>query len=1221
MEQSVKEIEAKSVNEDNKKTNESKYFDFNKFSSNQDKIYLDKYDEKSSEDYNQKLIEYLQQEINCKSIHLSRKNLQTEHYEIIADFIGKSKSLQSIDLRSNEIGDVGAKYLGEGIGKSKSLRSIDLEFNKIGSEGAKYLGEGISKSQSLQSINLGSNKIGAEGAKYLGEGIAKSQSLQSIGLQYNKIGSEGAKYLGEGIAKSQSLQSIELKKNYIGAEGAKYLGEGIGKSQSLQSIDLHWNNIGDAGAKYLGEGIGKSQSLQSIDLWDNGIGSEGAKYLGEGIAKSQSLQSIDLSWNKIGSEGAKYLGECIGKSQSLQSIYLPYNKIGAEGAKYLGEGIGKSQSLQSIDLHWNNIGDAGAKYLGEGIGKSQSLQSIDLEGNNIGDEVEKYIIEAASSSKALLYIDIGGIYIDDKEEDKIYQQTSLNTERVLSFIADCLVKVFIKKQAISDEMQQKFISFYNYHYINLFKVTLTANSYIRELGIDYSSLLKDRYFSVSFKDALNCYLHRYNTSIKKLESIAGGKLEEKLSDVSIINQQKQKNLENLEKLRTLIKEGNLRISGKKQSAVMLLGNTGAGKSTLANLLSGNKLLAKVDEDTGDMQIRLTSESASTIKIGHEMLSETKIPNKCIVRDKAGEIVVWDSPGFNDTDMVQEVANSFYINKLFRQHKQLKLILVVPESDITGNRGKNFIDTLEQFISSYGNITELLKCLRLVVSQSPPQKRVRHLQQSIKKILEQRKDLSKELQEVLSSLSESLLLFKQPKQEGIISGYEGLIDSILELDNSNSIDKLESQRLGIKITSKAQQFCKTALLHSYLDFTELFYKFVGINNSANRGFLTSKENVFVEIHPKLKSMLPGRLEISYYEVLPRDTEVFLEIEQLSEILSCFAVIDDLVDVDIEKLLLVIREILSCYQRYQSLTEVQSSIYEFSYALQQQVDYCQILAKVGGLESPFRVSEILEQLKSCQESIRSQYKRSILDIKLPLPLYIAGAEYLIDTQIVWYQLAIKYLQSYANKPICIAKLAKSYRYIGECYLYKQEKQSNQEAEQTHNRHAYYKLARMSLIKSLSYNAEPRELYNLVGKCYQATGDYQIAIKFYQVSKNFIELKRCYQELLKTKESALLYEQMGDSWYSLNLLSGANKHYAKAISLEKLPSKLKELQIKQAKCLGAESRQQLSEQIVEKVNNNILFDYEAINIKEFVEDDKLTVLSKSNNKLIKQNDFKNL
>lgn len=71
---------------------------------------------------------------------------------------------------------------------------------------------------------------------------------------------------------------------------------------------------------------------------------------------------------------------------------------------------------------------------------------------------------------------------------------------------------------------------------------------------------------------------------------------------------------NIDKLKKLIKNGISAIPKDEQAkeAIIVIGDTGVGKSTIMNYLAGNKLLVRVD----GLKPKLTTVGTSIIKIGH-----------------------------------------------------------------------------------------------------------------------------------------------------------------------------------------------------------------------------------------------------------------------------------------------------------------------------------------------------------------------------------------------------------------------------------------------------------------------------------------------------------------------------------------------------------------------------------------------------------------------------
>ena len=138
--------------------------------------------------------------------------------------------------------------------------------------------------------------------------------------------------------------------------------------------------------------------------------------------------------------------------------------------------------------------------------------------------------------------------------------------------------------------------------------------------------------------------------------------------------------EELQDLIDKINEGSKKIGDKKEKkGILILGETGVGKSTLTYLFAGKTLKVAKLMNNANLILDLDNpdlDSINNIEISHLKVSRTLIPSNIKTDDG---FVIWDCPGFGDIgrNPSQDIANSFYIQKLFSTSSELKFVIIVP----------------------------------------------------------------------------------------------------------------------------------------------------------------------------------------------------------------------------------------------------------------------------------------------------------------------------------------------------------------------------------------------------------------------------------------------------------------------------------------------------------------------------------------------------------------
>ena len=160
-----------------------------------------------------------------------------------------------------------------------------------------------------------------------------------------------------------------------------------------------------------------------------------------------------------------------------------------------------------------------------------------------------------------------------------------------------------------------------------------------------------------------------------------------------------------------IEEGKLKISTGCESkcekkAVMVLGLSGTGKTTLINYLNGVPLVCLKDPITRKWILDIAPNATSLpcgFTIGHTSASQTIYPAVYTPPDEEYSYV--DNPGFQDTrGVAMEIANNFFRLYATEQAMEFKFLLLTTHDDIK-LRGQQFRDTIKRFSEILGIFSE------------------------------------------------------------------------------------------------------------------------------------------------------------------------------------------------------------------------------------------------------------------------------------------------------------------------------------------------------------------------------------------------------------------------------------------------------------------------------------------------------------------------------------
>ena len=237
-------------------------------------------------------------------------------------------SLQTLNLRNNNISDGGAVHVSEILRHSYGLKTLDISNCGIGDQGIKSLASALELSTSLKTLNISRCGIGDQGMKSLANTLEMISSLEELDLSKNPaFTGVGLMALGESLKRNRGLKSLGISHCRIDGQSMKSLASVVEISSSLKTLDVSSCGIDDQGIKSLASALEINSSLEELYLNGNiavtGVGLMG---LGESLKGNRRLNTLWLRelW-KISDKAWKQFIVCLQENDYLKELVLPFS--------------------------------------------------------------------------------------------------------------------------------------------------------------------------------------------------------------------------------------------------------------------------------------------------------------------------------------------------------------------------------------------------------------------------------------------------------------------------------------------------------------------------------------------------------------------------------------------------------------------------------------------------------------------------------------------------------------------------------------------------------------------------------------------------------------------------------------------------------------------------------------------------------------------------------
>jgi tetratricopeptide (TPR) repeat protein/predicted GTPase len=639
----------------------------------------------------------------------------------------------------------------------------------------------------------------------------------------------------------------------------------------------------------------------------------------------------------------------------------------------------------------------------------------------------------------------------------------------------------------------------------------------------------------------------------------------------------------LSEVSKLITEGNARIQ-EEDKGIVLLGKTGAGKSTLTYLLAQQPLKATLDKATGNIIINAVT-PLENIKISHDAVSGTQIPNKYTTNG----ITLWDCPGFNDTaGIAQEIANAFYIRKLFDATKNLKFILVISEASL-GNKAIDFIAIVDQFTKSFTDIRPLQNSVSLVITQAKAKKEVHHIKTVIENLSEQNLSIEANTKEMLQFLLKSVHIFHEPAEGEVLTNstlFKTINDSMSYIEKKDGL-------ANVTISPKSLMYAKDLLEAAHINVNKIVNIIVTAASEANKCIMSDNNNIFINSYDTIKDWLPASIQYIDVPMAPKPTAYFIELDQLHALRTAFKAFENMPQGNNKSYEAIpgFFKALEIFEMFAEKAETKQKMQAYAHVFSQQLEYIKVFSALCNTPVTYHNS-INDMAQKCMSTINDALTEKIKMIQLDHS----------HIKIEYYEQAIKYFEV---RPLeCTDITAEAYSHIGRIY----QSRSN------------VNKALLNYMETIKLNPKSYPIYEKIGNILLNQEYYMEAMKYFKVINDSSRVLQCFDKLnsiWRNVDNAQIKIDKGDYCISIGRYEKAIKCYQEAFSLTSNLDLKTTIYEKIGNILKNQGDK--GQQFIDKANNKDFYNLNEIN-KEMIGqlENRVRMLLTEDDKQIESNDI---
>ena len=390
------------------------------------------------------IIQFLKENLFIEYFNISGNSIKNEGFISICKGLNENRSLVSLKLSQNEIGEKGIiqglKYITTPINK---LIYLDISKNRILDEGLIALTNQMKDFPNLISLNLSFCGFEFRAFEIFLKNLQYSRKLENLNVSGNKL-------------KHKNFERIKPYFSYFG----------------LRSLNMSKCSLCDDSTFKLGECMEVNNTIRKLNISDNEITDKGFRPFDSLFYKNNSITHFDCSSNYLTNNGIENLIKSLEVNNSLNSLNLYDNQLRTDVGNLILEVMRKNKSLTYINLYFNRIPIIKIEEINRFVQINEQNQKQKFIPNLIRSvkelEFNPKQFEILASKIKDKKIERDFLYKKVKEEDNIYSSIMNEQQKVIDVKKEESVIIHNKIKKLEEQIH------------NLEKIMLQENKNFKE---------------------------------------------------------------------------------------------------------------------------------------------------------------------------------------------------------------------------------------------------------------------------------------------------------------------------------------------------------------------------------------------------------------------------------------------------------------------------------------------------------------------------------------------------------------------------------------------------------------------------------------------------------------------------------------------------------------------------------------------------------------------